>query len=212
MKFWFGWINVEIKRQIEREDQLILIFFPRLRKQPYLKYGQIYRLLKVEERSVCVSNLNINKHTEHRLSMLPITLKKCLKSKCETKHRHGVIHVQAQATTLEEGLKQQDVYQVRLGQRKQVCLQWIPSDVSVPGNKASDELDGRGCALSNPSSIVLTHSEIHSFQRNKMNLNGETFLLTSGTQLRVLTFLYSAGVSGLSRRPWRALEAITCVI
>ncbi|GFW92612.1 nup43 [Trichonephila clavipes] len=51
---------------------------------------------------------------------------------------------------------------VRLGQRKQVCLQWITSHVDVPGNEAADELTGRGCGLSNPSSTVLTHSEIPS--------------------------------------------------
>ncbi|GFU63516.1 RNase H domain-containing protein [Trichonephila clavipes] len=59
---------------------------------------------------------------------------------------------------------------VRLGQRKQVCLQWIPSHAGVPGNEAVDELAGRGCDLPNSSSTVLTHTEIHSFQRNKMNL------------------------------------------
>ncbi|GFX69568.1 putative RNA-directed DNA polymerase from transposon BS [Trichonephila clavipes] len=65
---------------------------------------------------------------------------------------------------------------VRLGQRKQVCLQWIPSHGGVSENEAADELTGRGCDLSNPSSTVLTHSEIHSFQRNKMNLTWQNHL------------------------------------
>ncbi|GFU38547.1 uncharacterized protein TNCV_1204911 [Trichonephila clavipes] len=40
----------------------------------------------------------------------------------------------------------------------------------LPGNEAADELAGRGCDLPNPSSTVLTHMEIHYFQRNKINL------------------------------------------
>ncbi|GFY16450.1 RNase H domain-containing protein [Trichonephila clavipes] len=58
----------------------------------------------------------------------------------------------------------------RLGQNKQVCLQFIPSHVGVPENEAADELAGRGCDLSNPNSTVLNHSEIHSLQKTKMNL------------------------------------------
>ncbi|GFU74253.1 uncharacterized protein TNCV_4168441 [Trichonephila clavipes] len=57
-----------------------------------------------------------------------------------------------------------------LGQRKQVCLQWIPSHVDVPGNAAAEELAGKGCDLPNPSLSVLSLLEIHSPHRAKMNL------------------------------------------
>ncbi|GFW95573.1 RNase H domain-containing protein [Trichonephila clavipes] len=36
----------------------------------------------------------------------------------------------------------------RLGQRKQVCLQWIPSHVGVPGNETADELAAKSPGLS----------------------------------------------------------------
>ncbi|GFV87136.1 hypothetical protein TNCV_5113541 [Trichonephila clavipes] len=40
---------------------------------------------------------------------------------------------------------------------------------------------------------------------------GETLLLTTATQLRVLAYIYNAGDPGLFRRPWLALEEVTCV-
>ncbi|GFV19175.1 RNase H domain-containing protein [Trichonephila clavipes] len=55
----------------------------------------------------------------------------------------------------------------RLGQRKQLCLQWIPSHVDVLGNETADELAGRGCDLPDPISSTLSHSEIHSLHRVK---------------------------------------------
>ncbi|GFS94091.1 RNase H domain-containing protein [Trichonephila clavipes] len=51
----------------------------------------------------------------------------------------------------------------RPGQRKQVCLQWIPSYVGVPGNDAADELVGRDCDLPNLSSSLLSHSLYRNF-------------------------------------------------
>ncbi|GFV61324.1 nup43 [Trichonephila clavipes] len=59
---------------------------------------------------------------------------------------------------------------IRLGQRKQVCLQWIPLHMGAPRNEAADELTFRCCDLSNPSFSVLRHLEIHSLHRTKMNL------------------------------------------
>ncbi|GFT96405.1 RNase H domain-containing protein [Trichonephila clavipes] len=58
----------------------------------------------------------------------------------------------------------------RLGERKLVCLKWIPSHVGVPENEADNKLAGRGCDLSNPGFTVLSHSELHSLQRTKINL------------------------------------------
>ncbi|GFU92379.1 nup43 [Trichonephila clavipes] len=55
----------------------------------------------------------------------------------------------------------------RLGQRKQGCLQWIPSHVAVPGNEAPYEMAGTGCDLPNPRSSVLSHSEIHYHQTSR---------------------------------------------
>ncbi|GFS78493.1 hypothetical protein TNCV_3147491 [Trichonephila clavipes] len=37
-------------------------------------------------------------------------------------------------------------------------------------------------------------------------------LLTTSTQLTVLTYHYSAGDPGIFRRPWRAFEVVTCVV
>ncbi|GFX56421.1 hypothetical protein TNCV_73671 [Trichonephila clavipes] len=73
--------------------------------------------------------------------------------------------------------------------------------LGVPGNEAADGLAGRGCDFPNPSSTALTHTEMHFFQRNKMNLTWRNPLLTTGTHLRVLAYLYSAGVPRLIRRP-----------
>ncbi|GFY30097.1 RNase H domain-containing protein [Trichonephila clavipes] len=94
----------------------------------------------------------------------------------------------------------------RLGKRKEVCLQWIPSHEGVLGNEAVEELSGTGCDLPNPSSSVLSHPEIYSLRRT------ETLLLTTSKQLRVRDYLYSAGNPGFFRRPWRALEEVTCVV
>ncbi|GFU99136.1 uncharacterized protein TNCV_1228501 [Trichonephila clavipes] len=58
----------------------------------------------------------------------------------------------------------------KLGQRKQVCLQWIPPHVGVAGNETADELVGKFWDLPDHSSSVLSHSEIHSLHRVKMNL------------------------------------------
>ncbi|GFU70513.1 uncharacterized protein TNCV_2511691 [Trichonephila clavipes] len=42
-------------------------------------------------------------------------------------------------------------------------------ETRVPGNEAADELAGRGCDVSKPSSSVWGHSEVHSLHRDKMN-------------------------------------------
>ncbi|GFW20310.1 uncharacterized protein TNCV_3457481 [Trichonephila clavipes] len=57
----------------------------------------------------------------------------------------------------------------RLGQRKQVCLQWIPSHVGAPGNRQlMSWLVGVVILLT--QFFCLQHSEIHSLHRAKINL------------------------------------------
>ncbi|GFY33650.1 RNase H domain-containing protein [Trichonephila clavipes] len=102
---------------------------------------------------------------------------------------------------------------VRLGQRKQVCLQRIPSHVGVRGNEAADELANRGCDLPNPSSTVLTHTEIPSFQRNKMNLTwrippAHHWYAAKSLGLSIQCRSSRARQTALAR----ALEAVTCVV
>ncbi|GFU81760.1 hypothetical protein TNCV_3086721 [Trichonephila clavipes] len=64
--------------------------------------------------------------------------------------------------------------------------------------------------LPEPSSSVLSLSEIYSLHRVKLNLTWRNPPAhRCGTQLRVLTCLYSAGDLGHFRRPWCALETVT---
>ncbi|GFX74257.1 RNase H domain-containing protein [Trichonephila clavipes] len=87
----------------------------------------------------------------------------------------------------------------RLGQRKQVCIQWILSHVGVPWKKQlmREQLAGRDCDLSNPSSTVLSHSEIYYLQRTKMNLTCRY----PPTHHWYAAYQYNTGVPGLMRRP-----------
>ncbi|GFV29012.1 hypothetical protein TNCV_749671 [Trichonephila clavipes] len=67
--------------------------------------------------------------------------------------------------------------------------------------RSCDELAGRGCDHPNPSSTVLTHMEIHPFQKNTMYLTWQNPPANHWHAARVLTYLYSAIVPGLTRRP-----------
>ncbi|GFV10126.1 hypothetical protein TNCV_3660781 [Trichonephila clavipes] len=98
------------------------------------------------------------------------------------------------------------------GRTRNLRLTRSMANVGVSGNEAADELSGRGCDLPNPSSTVLTHTEIPSFQRNKMNLTWRNPPAHHWYAAKSPGHLYRAGVAGLIRRPWRALEAVTCVV
>ncbi|GFS57714.1 RNase H domain-containing protein [Trichonephila inaurata madagascariensis] len=57
----------------------------------------------------------------------------------------------------------------KLDHRKKVCLQWIPSHVGVLGTRQLRSWLG-GVVISPTQVPVLSHSEIHSLHRTKMNL------------------------------------------
>ncbi|GFV64117.1 hypothetical protein TNCV_1281141 [Trichonephila clavipes] len=59
----------------------------------------------------------------------------------------------------------------RKAKRKQVCLQWISLHVGVPGDETTDEQADRGWYLLDPSSPILSQSEIHDLHRVKINLS-----------------------------------------
>ncbi|GFX50550.1 hypothetical protein TNCV_614791 [Trichonephila clavipes] len=72
----------------------------------------------------------------------------------------------------------------------------------------------RGCDLPNPSFSVMSHSEIPSFHRVKMDLTRRNPPAHHWYPVacRILAYFYSAGDPGLFRRPWRALEAVTYLV
>ncbi|GFW35069.1 uncharacterized protein TNCV_5066351 [Trichonephila clavipes] len=74
----------------------------------------------------------------------------------------------AHADTSRDVLPRGGTSQSLVREHTQVCLQRIPSHVRVPGNEIADELACRCCDL--PNTSVMTHSEIHSLQKAKMNL------------------------------------------
>ncbi|GFU79368.1 hypothetical protein TNCV_3061271 [Trichonephila clavipes] len=85
--------------------------------------------------------------------------------------------------------------------------------MGVLGNEAADELAGRGCDLPTPQFHCLNpYGNSFLPKKSNTNLTWRNPPAHHWYAARVLAYLYSAGVPGLIRRPWRALKAITCVV
>ncbi|GFV34094.1 hypothetical protein TNCV_3630591 [Trichonephila clavipes] len=60
---------------------------------------------------------------------------------------------------------------VWLSQRKQVCLQWIPSHVGMPGNEAADELAGRNFRYALPVTVSDEAGTVAIYQNSSDAVN-----------------------------------------